>query len=92
MSSNISEKLSKNLKIALVAGEESGYQLGGPLINSLNNHFPEASFIGVGGPLMIQEGLDSFFSIEKISVMGIIEPLLRLPELIKLRLQLKIFI
>ena len=38
---------------------------------------------------MIQEGLDSFFSIEKISVMGIIEPLLKLPELIKLRLQLK---
>ena len=35
MSSNISEKLSKNLKIALVAGEESGDQLGGPLINSL---------------------------------------------------------
>lgn len=89
MSSNISEKLSKKLKIALVAGEESGDQLGGPLINSLKNHFPEASFIGVGGPLMIQEGLDSFFSIEKISVMGIIEPLLRLPELIKLRLQLK---
>ena len=89
MSSNFSEKLSKNLKIALVAGEESGDQLGGPLINSLKNHFPEASFIGVGGPLMIQEGLDSFFSIEKISVMGIIEPLLRLPELIKLRLQLK---
>ena len=89
MSSNISEKLSKNLKIALVAGEESGDQLGGPLINSLKNHFPKASFIGVGGPLMIQEGLDSFFSIEKISVMGIIEPLLRLPELITLRLKLR---
>ena len=91
MSSNISEKLSKNFKIALVAGEESGDQLGGPLMKSLKSQFPKATFIGVGGPLMIREGLDSFFPIEKISLMGIIEPLLKLPELIKLRSQLKRF-
>jgi len=92
MSSNISEKLSKNFKIALVAGEESGDQLGGPLMKSLKSQFPKTTFIGVGGPLMIREGLDSFFPIEKISLMGIIEPLLKLPELIKLRSQLKRFL
>ena len=89
MSPNISFISSKQFKIALVAGESSGDKLGGPLINSLKTHFPEAQFIGVGGPLMIKEGLDSIFSLDRISVMGFIEPLLKLPDLLKLRRRLK---
>ena len=76
MSSNIDSKENKKIKIALVAGEESGDQLGASLIKDLKRIFPSSSFIGVGGSKMQQEGLDSFFEMKKISVMGIFEPLM----------------
>ena len=89
MSSNIDSKENKKIKIALVAGEESGDQLGASLIKDLKRIFPSSSFIGVGGRRMQQEGLDSFFEMRKISVMGIIEPLLKISELLTLRKKLK---
>lgn len=79
----------KEIKIALVAGEKSGDQLGASLIESLRNDFPYAKFLGVGGPLMKKQGLESFFEMDKISVMGLIDPLLKLPELLTLRKKLK---
>ena len=84
MSPNISLISSKQFKIALVAGESSGDKLGGPLINSLKTHFPKAQFIGVGGPHMIKEGLDSIFSLDRISVMGFIEVIKHLPKLLRI--------
>ena len=89
MSTNIDSKENKKIKIALVAGEESGDQLGASLIKDLKRIFPSSSFIGVGGRKMQQEGLDSFFEMRKISVMGIIEPLLKISELLTLRKKLK---
>ena len=89
MSSNVDSKENKKIKIALVAGEESGDQLGASLIKDLKSIFPSSSFIGVGGRRMQQEGLDSFFEMRKISVMGIIEPLLKISELLTLRKKLK---
>ena len=75
---------SKNIKIAIVAGEKSGDELGGPLMESLKNHFPNVSFIGVGGEKMKLQGLSSVFPMHKISVMGIIEPLLKIKELLSI--------
>ena len=89
MSSSIDNKQNKNLKIALVAGEQSVYQLGASLIKSLKEIFPSAIFIGVGGEKMKKEGMNSLFNMERISVMGIIEPLLRISELLSLRKNLK---
>ena len=89
MSSNIDSKENKKIKIALVAGEESGDQLGASLIKDLKRIFPSSSFIGVGGRKMQQEGLDSFFEMKKISVMGIFEPLMKFSELLTLRKELK---
>ena len=82
---------SKNIKVAIVAGEKSGDELGGPLMESLKNHFPNVSFIGVGGEKMKLQGLSSVFPMHKISVMGIIEPLLKIKELLSLRRNLKNF-
>jgi len=48
-------------KIMLVAGEASGDQLGGRLMAAIRARLPEARFIGVGGPRMTGEGLNSFF-------------------------------
>ena len=89
MSSNIDSKENKKIKIALVAGEESGDQLGASLIKDLKRIFPSSSFIGVGGRKMQQECLDSFFEMKKISVMGIFEPLMKISELLTLRKELK---
>ena len=92
MSSSINKQDKKNLRIALVAGEKSGDKLGGDLILSLKKIFPNAKFLGVGGEEMIAAGMESFFDMEKISVMGILEPLLNIFELLSLRKRLKEFL
>ena len=53
---------SKKIKIAIVAGEKSGDELGGPLMESLKNHFQDISFVGVGGEKMQIQGLTSLIS------------------------------
>jgi lipid-A-disaccharide synthase len=76
------------LRIGIVAGEASGDLLGAKLIQALQHRHPDLQVEGVGGPAMMAAGCDSLFDIERLAVMGFIEPLCRLPELIKLRYDL----
>ena len=72
-------------RIGLVAGEMSGDRLGASLISAIRERMPEVQFEGVGGPLMKAAGLDSLYPMEALSVMGLVEPLKNLPELLRMR-------
>lgn len=74
-----------SLRIALVAGEASGDILGSGLMRAIKVRHPDVEFIGVGGPLMEAEGMVSSFPMERLSVMGLVEVLGRLRELLARR-------
>ncbi|MFH1158131.1 MAG: lipid-A-disaccharide synthase [Pseudomonadota bacterium] len=70
--------MNRPLRIFLVAGEASGDFLGASLMHALKGQHPDAEFFGVGGSLMTEEGLTSFFPMKEISIMGIAEVLPKL--------------
>ncbi len=72
--------------IGLLAGEPSGDILGAGLMRSLKAKLnPHAvHFVGVGGPLMQVEGLETLADFESLAVNGFREPFLRLPNLYQL--------
>lgn len=78
-----------SLKIAIVAGEASGDILGAGLISAIKRQYPESEFFGVGGERMLAEGFQSWFSMDRLAVMGLIEPLKRIFELLSMRKQIR---
>ncbi len=73
------------MKLGIVAGEASGDILGEGLIKSLREHATDLTATGVGGSRMIDAGFHSLFEMERLSVMGLIEPLFHLRDLFKIR-------
>ncbi len=73
------------MRIALVAAEPSGDQLAAGLMAALRRRLPGVRFEGVGGRAMAEQGLESRFPMEKLSLMGLVEVVRHLPELVALR-------
>ena len=73
----------RRLRVALVAGEPSGDQLGFKLMRGLSDQTAGGvDFLGVGGEAMAAEGLDSLFPLADVAVMGVLPVIKRLPTLL----------
>ena len=73
------------LRVALVAGESSGDQLGAALINALRERVGRLECFGVAGPKMVAAGCEAWESAEALAVMGLAEVLPHVPRLLRLR-------
>ena len=63
------------MKLFMIAGEASGDKLGGALMAGLRALQSGVEFVGIGGPDMAAQGLNSRFPMDELSVMGITEVL-----------------
>lgn len=77
-----------SLRVAVVAGEASGDQLGVALMEALRARHPDIEFRGVAGPKMRSAGCRPLATAEELAVMGLVEVLEHLPRLWWLRRRL----
>ncbi|MCK5444708.1 MAG: lipid-A-disaccharide synthase, partial [Rhodospirillaceae bacterium] len=70
--------------VYLIAGEASGDALGANLMAALKSKTGgKVRFVGIGGDLMQNQGLQSLFPMTELSIMGFSEVLPKIPKLLK---------
>lgn len=81
---DISAPRSRPLSVFIVAGEESGDQLGGALMEALTAMAGEGvRFQGVGGTRMQDAGLEGLFPMEDLTAMGVTAVIAKLPLILR---------
>jgi lipid-A-disaccharide synthase len=72
------------LRIFVIAGEESGDRLGGALLAAVKTLASgPVTFCGIGGRAMAEQGLDSLFPLDDISINGFSAIPARLPQILR---------
>jgi len=77
-----------SLRLGLCAGEASGDLLAGAMLRAWQQRGTSLDITGIGGDQMQAAGLESLCAIDRLAVMGLLEPLKRLPELLGIRRRL----
>jgi len=80
--------VSEFVRVGMVAGEASGDLLAAHLIAALKARRRGMLFAGIGGPRMINEGFESLYPMEKLSVRGYAEVLRNYAEIMGIRRRL----
>lgn len=75
--------------IGIVAGEASGDALAATLIEAVRARCPQVRFVGIAGPRMEAAGCTAWYPAEKLAVRGFAEVVRHLPELLRIRHDLK---
>jgi lipid-A-disaccharide synthase len=76
------------LTVGIVANEPSGDLLGAAVVREIKAARPDSRFVGVAGPQMLAAGCETLFPLEHLSVMGLVEVVKHLRELLGIRRQL----
>lgn len=76
-------------RCALVAGETSGDLLSGLLMQGLRRRWPALQAVGIGGPRMVEQGLQAWWPSDKLAVRGYVEVLRHYREIVGIRKQLR---
>jgi lipid-A-disaccharide synthase len=74
--------------IMVVAGDPSGDALAADLVRALAGALPSARFIGAGGPRMAKAGVANSFDLTADAVIGLSDPLQKLPRFFRHKTQL----
>ena len=75
------------MRLGVLAGEASGDILGASVAGELRRRHAHLELQGIGGSKLAEQGLASSHPMDRLSVFGIVDPLKRLPELLKVRRQ-----
>ena len=75
--------------VGIVAGEASGDALAATLIHAVRARCPNVRFVGIAGPRMEAAGCEAWYPLEKLAVRGFVEVVAHLPELLRIRRELR---
>ena len=70
----------KSIRFLIVVGEASGDIHGSGLVRAIKNYHPNCEFSGLGGDHMRREGVKTFYDIDRMGAVGVIEVLGDLPH------------
>ena len=75
------------MRLGMLAGEASGDILGAAVAAELSSRHGQLELRGIGGERLAAQGLQTLYPMDRLAVFGIVDPLKRLPELLRVRRQ-----
>lgn len=81
--------IARPVTVGIVAGETSGDALAATLIESVRARCPQVRFVGIAGPRMEAAGCAAWYPVDRLAVRGFAEVVRHLPELLRIRHDLK---